>query len=101
MHREQKHVYVHRLAIVCMPFPKNISFQLICYTQVYRTILFSGTWSSPSFSGTRPPPCGVFSLTSIDDHRALLYGGYDGERRRRVSDLYLIDFQTMVCCAFS
>ena len=37
-----------------------------------------------------------FSLTSIDDHRALLYGGGDAEHRSIVSDLYLIDFQTMV-----
>ena len=61
-----------------------------------RIMLFIGIWSSPSFSGTRPIPCGAFSLTSIDDHRALLYGGWDGERQSAVSDLYLIDFQTMV-----
>ena len=59
-------------------------------------MLFSGTWSSPSFSGTRPPPCYGFSLTSINDHQALLYGGGDAELRSTVSDLYLIDFQTMV-----
>ena len=66
------------------------------YTQVCRIMFFSGTWSSPSFSGTRPSPCSAFSLTSIDDHRALLYGGWDGEHRCCVSDLYLIDFQLMV-----
>ena len=67
------------------------------YNHTSCCIPFSGAWSSPSFSGTRPPPCGGFSLTSIDDHRALLYGGWDGERRGRVSSLYVIDFQTMVC----
>ena len=67
------------------------------YTQVCCIMLFSGTWSSPSFSGTRPSPCAGFSLTSIDDHQALVYGGVDGEHHCCVSDLYLIDFQLMVC----
>ena len=74
-----------------MLFPKNsIS------ADNTHTMVFSGTWSSPSFSGTRPPPSYRFSLTSVDNHRALLYGGWDSERRSTVSDLYLIDFQTMV-----
>ena len=48
-------------------------------------------------NGTRPPPCAVVALTSIDDHRALLYGGRDAEHMCRSSDLYIIDFDTVVC----
>ena len=53
-------------------------------------------WSSPTISGTRPPPGAAFTLTSIDEYRALMFGGMEGEYLWRVSDLYLIDFQTMV-----
>ena len=57
----------------------------------------SGAWSSPTVRGTRPPPTAFFTLTSIDDYRALFFGGHDGEHLQEISDLYLIDFQMMVC----
>ena len=56
--------------------------------------MFAGDWSSPTVRGTRPPPLSAFTLTSIDNYRALSFGGGD---LRPISDLYLIDFQTMVC----
>ena len=56
----------------------------------------SGAWSSVTVRGTRPPPAAGFTLTSIDDYRALFFGGKEGEHLQRISDLYLIDFQTMV-----
>ena len=64
--------------------------------QCYVKNIFLGAWSSPAFSGTRPPPNTSFTLTSIDRYRALMFGGKEGERQIRVSDLYLVDFQTMV-----
>ena len=60
-------------------------------------MLCPGRWSSPIFTGTRPPPCSAFSLTSIDHHRAILYGGWDDDGQNILGDLYLIDLQTMVC----
>ena len=38
----------------------------------------------------------VFTLTSIDEYRALMFGGKEGKHLQRVSDLYFIDFHTMV-----
>ena len=55
-----------------------------------------GVWFSPTIGGTRPPPCAGFSLTSIDNHRAVLFGGYQPECGGAVSDLYIIDFLAMV-----
>ena len=57
--------------------------------------LFLESWSSPSFKGQRPPPCADLTLISVDDWRAVLYGGhraYDHDSK----DLYIIDFSTMV-----
>ena len=52
-------------------------------------------WTSPSFSGPRPPPCADFSLTSVDLYRAILYGGRRGIDENS-NDLYLIDFDNKV-----
>ena len=45
-------------------------------------------------SGRRPPPSTGFSFNMIDTHRALLFGGRQGERR--VADIYIFDFDTRV-----
>ena len=34
-----------------------------------------GLWSSPSNSGSRPPPCSGFSLTMTDEEQAVMSGG--------------------------
>ena len=57
-----------------------------------------GLWSSPTFSGTRPPPCSHFTFTAINNHQALLFGGrQESNKKGRTNDVYLIDFLTMVC----
>ena len=56
----------------------------------------TGTWSSPPTTGDRPPPCSAFSFTTIDHHRAVLFGGR--QEHGRVNDIYILDLDTMVCC---
>ena len=56
----------------------------------------AGVWSSPATTGERPPPCGWFSLTSIDHKRAVFFGGGNGEQGW-MNDVYIIDLQSMVC----
>ena len=63
---------------------------------LFKLCVFPGGWSSHAFSGTSPPPTGAFTLTSIDEHRALMFGGTERQELKRVSNLYLIDFQKMV-----
>ena len=55
----------------------------------------SGTWSSPTVSGTRPPPCANFSLTMVDDHNAVLFGG-NGQENVVYNDVYTLDLERMV-----
>ena len=34
-----------------------------------------GQWESPLMKGIRPPPCDGFSLTRIDEHQVVMFGG--------------------------
>ena len=60
----------------------------------------TGTWSSLTLRGTRPPPCSKFSLTMIDDHRAVLFGGQIPPGARATNDGYILDLTGMVCVLF-
>ena len=63
---------------------------------MYITIsLFPGTWSSPPMTGPRPPPCSGFSFTTVDNNRAVVFGGYQ-PGRGYVNDVYILDFSDMV-----
>ena len=64
---------------------------------VFPPSTLSGTWSSPKVSGTRPPPCSYFSLTMMDDHHVVLFGGSQSGLRRS-SDVYMLDLMRMVSC---
>ena len=52
-------------------------------------------WTIFSFTGSRPPPCADFSLTSVDLYRAVLYGGRRGTDEDS-NDVYVIDFSEKV-----
>ena len=56
-------------------------------------------WSSPTMSGDRPPPCSYCTLTAIDPHTLLMFGGDTG--KKRLNDLYILDFAAMVCMCLS
>ena len=63
---------------------------------MYITIsLFPGTWSSPPMTGPRPPPCAFFSFTTVDENRAVVFGGRQ-PGRGCVNDVYILDFSDMV-----
>ena len=64
---------------------------------VFPPSTLSGTWSSPKVRGTRPPPCSDFSLTMMDDHHVVLFGGLQCGRRMS-SDVYILDLMRMVSC---
>ena len=55
----------------------------------------SGSWCTPFFTGQRPPPCADFTLTSINNFRAILYGGDRGIYVDS-QDLYLLDLKNLV-----
>ena len=65
---------------------------------VLQYLLPIGVWSSPPVTGTRPPPCAYASLTTVDDHRAVLFGS-QGQGREYVNDVYRLDLLAeMVSC---
>ena len=52
-------------------------------------------WKSPVLTGSRPPPSDGFTFTSIDAHRAVIFGGILHDRHY-INDVYIINFQKMV-----
>ncbi|XP_064393442.1 uncharacterized protein LOC135340942 isoform X2 [Halichondria panicea] len=54
----------------------------------------NGVWSSPKLRGKRPPPCSGFTFTMMDQHRAVLFGGFK-PGLGGINDVYLFDFRTM------
>ena len=66
---------------------------ILCASSLLISLL-PGVWSSPKVSGTRPPPCAAFTLTMIDNHRAVLFGG--DHRGVTTNDVYIIDLTRMV-----
>ena len=55
----------------------------------------AGVWSCPATTGERPPPCSRFTFTAVDDRRAVLVGGYNGDQGH-MNDVYIIDLPAMV-----
>lgn len=45
----------------------------------------------PHVSGEPPPPCSNFSITSVSDTRAVVFGGFQPEADR-LSDVYIVEF---------
>jgi len=57
-------------------------------------IVPSDEWSMPSTTGEKPPPLSRHTLTKIDQHRALLFAGYDGKKRH--NDTFVLDMKKWV-----
>lgn len=70
-------------------------------TILYRGVQYFldiGIGSSVAVGEIWPPPCSDFSLTKIDDHHAVLYGGrlsHEGATKA-VNDVYLIKLEKLV-----
>ena len=55
-----------------------------------------GKWSFPSVTGKiKPTPCSNSSLTMIDDHHAVLFGG-NQPQQKKTNDVYILDLRKMV-----
>ena len=62
-----------------------------CNTLCYNNI--KGKWSSPTISGQCPPPCWDFTLTTLSNNKAVLYGGCyrDSDGRGLNNDVYTVE----------
>ena len=53
----------------------------------------TGKWSVPEVKGDIPPPSTVFTITAIDDKRALMFGGRSNSQTGFVTtdSLYMVE----------
>uniref|UniRef100_A0A1X7SYS7 Uncharacterized protein n=1 Tax=Amphimedon queenslandica TaxID=400682 RepID=A0A1X7SYS7_AMPQE len=66
--------------------------------EIYFYKLSTGQWISPIVTGDRPPPIHDFTLTSINNSSAILFGGSTGNGRS--SNVYILNFtNTSVSCS--
>ena len=61
---------------------------------MYILLCIPGLWSSPSNSGSRPPPCCDFSLTMTDEDQAVVLGGFTASGMS--SEALVLHLPTMV-----
>ena len=59
---------------------------------VYQLLFFLGEWISPTVTGDRPPPIDLFTLTSVTNNTALLFGGSTSTSAFN-NNLYIINFR--------
>uniref|UniRef100_A0A1X7U6H1 Death domain-containing protein n=2 Tax=Amphimedon queenslandica TaxID=400682 RepID=A0A1X7U6H1_AMPQE len=66
--------------------------------EVHMYRLKTGEWASPTVTGDRPPPINAFTLTSITNTTAILFGG-EISYSRWSNDVYVFEFtDTSVNC---
>ena len=53
-------------------------------------LIFLGQWISPTVTGDRPPPIYNFTLTSINNSSALLFGGVTANGES--NNVYILNF---------
>ena len=60
----------------------------------FSPLFHAGEWSSPTETGTKPPPLAWFTFTKVDKRRAVVYGGHtEGEV---CGDAYVLELDKWV-----
>ena len=54
-------------------------------------LLFLGEWITPTVTGDRPPPIRSFTLTSVTNNTAVLFGGLTNNYQNS-NNVYIISF---------
>uniref|UniRef100_A0A1X7SHM9 Uncharacterized protein n=1 Tax=Amphimedon queenslandica TaxID=400682 RepID=A0A1X7SHM9_AMPQE len=68
------------------------------YNEIHFYKLSTGQWISPTVTGDRPPPIDEFTLTSINNSSAILFGGYTDNGLS--NNVYILNFtDTSVNCS--
>ena len=85
----------HTLAYsyVCVLHNEYISKRTVVYICSSISAV-SGEWSSPSETGTKPPPLSRFFFMKVDSRRAVVYGGGTGEAVN--GDAYVLELDKWV-----
>ena len=80
-------------------FAINTLYSITQYSMLFPPSTLSGTWSTPTVTGERPPPLGGFTLTRIGDNQAVLFGGED-EYLDYPDATYILDLSRTVSCVW-
>ena len=67
----------------------SVQYDSVCVFILF--LLFLGEWTSPTVIGDRPPPIYNFTLTSITNTTAILFGGHIGVHGY-INDVYTFEF---------
>ena len=86
-------IYVHYSEV--LKLRDNNSFITPSNVLATMSLPVPGLWSSPSNSGSRPPPCSDFSLTMTDEDQAVMFGEYTPSSGRS-SEARVLHLPTMV-----
>ena len=81
--------------LTCMFASKLLLYTCTLFSH-YIILFIAGVWSCPATTGEKPPPCAGLTFIAIDDRRAVLFGGNNGEQGK-MNDIYIIDLHSMVC----
>ncbi len=73
---------------VATSFPGSLHFSL--HVMKSCILLTAGTWSTPTVSGTPPPPLAHFSFDLYDQDHAVVYGGWT-KGGGGSEDVYILD----------
>ena len=89
-------VYVSATCIpACSILISSLSLSLPPLAIVTLCISFpTDTWTAQATTGEKPPALRGHTLTMVDQHRSILFGGYDGGRWH--NDTYILDMETWV-----
>uniref|UniRef100_A0A1X7TE71 Uncharacterized protein n=1 Tax=Amphimedon queenslandica TaxID=400682 RepID=A0A1X7TE71_AMPQE len=81
-------------------YSQDVNYQRCNEVHMYR--LKSGEWTSPTVTGDRPVHISHFTLMSITNTTAIMFGGYFGDRRYS-NDVYIFEFTvtSVKCTKFS
>ena len=83
--------YIMTTVSLTYSFWFQVEKKIVCKNHV----LAAGVWSSPALTGTRPCPRAGFTLTAINNHQAIGFGGGNREQGR-LNDCFMVDFLKMV-----
>lgn len=57
---------------------------------IYNITFLIDKWLTPAVGGDVPPPCSGFTLTSLGNNRAIMFGGYHSGKSK-VNSVYLAE----------
>ena len=78
--------------LICVNTVKQVMMSCLSLSQVH--LCCPGCWSPICVTGSKPSPRAYHTLTAVDEKRAILFGGFDGQKS--LDDVWLFDNERKV-----